>query len=118
MPEVKRVDAGAYRPGGYVYEEARGVVVMEAEHFAESTQSADTRWTVIPDLGRTLSGLALMPYDKPVEDASLTYRMKLKSELKGVRLRLILDSTLPFIKGGHSYAISLDGGEERIINYN
>jgi hypothetical protein len=118
MPEVKRVDADAYRPGGYVYEEARGVVVMEAEHFAESTQSADTRWTVIPDLGRTLSGLALMPYDKPVEGASLTYRMKLKSELKGVRLRLILDSTLPFIKGGHSYAISLDGGEKRIINYN
>ena len=71
---------------------------MEAEHFAESTQGSNTRWTVIPDLGRTLSGLALMPYDKPVEGASLTYRMNIKTESRGVRLRLILDSTLPFIK--------------------
>lgn len=44
--------------------------------------------------------------------------MRLKSDLSGVRVRLILDSTLPFIKGGHSYAIRLDDGEEQIVNYN
>ncbi len=38
--------------------------------------------------------------------------------MKNIRVRLILDSTLPFIKGGHSYAISLDGGKEQIVNYN
>ena len=38
--------------------------------------------------------------------------------MSGVRIRLILDSTLPFIKGGHSYAIRLDDGEEQIVNYN
>lgn len=59
-----------------------------------------------------------MPYDKPVEGASLTYRMNIKTESRGVRLRLILDSTLPFIKGGHSYAVSLDNGKEQIVNYN
>lgn len=118
IPEVKRVNASSCKSGGYVYEETRGVVVMEAEHFAESTQGSNTRWTVIPDLGRTLSGLALMPYDKPVEGASLTYRMNIKTESRGVRLRLILDSTLPFIKGGHSYAVSLDNGKEQIVNYN
>ena len=90
IPEVKRVDVSSCKSGGYVYEETRGVVVMEAEHFAESTQGSNTRWTVIPDLGRTLSGLALMPYDKPVEGASLTYRMNIKTESRGVRLRLIL----------------------------
>ena len=91
---------------------------MEAERFAECTQGNKTEWTVIPDLGRTLSGLSLMPYTQPVTGASLTYRMKLNSEMKNIRVRLILDSTLPFIKGGHSYAISLDGGKEQIVNYN
>lgn len=118
MPRVNRVDASAYIPGGYEYEETGGVVVMEAERFAESRQSSDTHWTVIQDLGRTLSGVALMPYTLPVDSASLTYRMNLKSEMKDLRLRMILDSTLPFIKGGHSYAVSLDGGKEQVVNYN
>ena len=118
MPEIIRVDVSAYKPGGYEYKEKGGVVVMEAERFAECTQGNKTEWTVIPDLGRTLSGLSLMPYTQPVTGASLTYRMKLNSEMKNIRVRLILDSTLPFIKGGHSYAISLDGGKEQIVNYN
>ena len=120
MPKVTRVDAsrnGNMVMGGYEYEESSGVVVMEAERFATSVQEPGTQWTVIPDLGRTLSGLSLMPYTKPVSGASLTYQMRLKSDLSGVRVRLILDSTLPFIKGGHSYAIRLDDGEEQIDCY-
>ena len=121
MPKVPRVDIsrnGSIAMGGYEYEENSGVVVMEAERFATSVQEPGTQWTVIPDLGRTLSGLSLMPYTKPVSGASLTYQIRLKSDLSGVRVRLILDSTLPFIKGGHSYAIRLDDGEEQIVNYN
>lgn len=118
MPEVVRVKPEDYRPGGYEYEEKNQVVVMEAERYARSTCGAETQWTVIPDLGRTLSGVALMPYDQPVDGASLTYRMKLRSDLQGVRLRLILDSTLPFLKDGHSLAVSIDGGSEQIVNYN
>jgi len=79
MPEIIRVDVSAYKPGGYEYKEKGGVVVMEAERFAECTQGNKTEWTVIPDLGRTLSGLSLMPYTQPVTGASLTYRMKLNS---------------------------------------
>lgn len=118
MPEVTRVDTSLYKPGNYEYEEKGGVIVMEAERFAKCTQGDNTQWTIIPDLGRTLSGITLMPYTQPVKGASLTYQMNFKSELKHVRLRLILDSTLPFVKEGHSYAISLDGGKEQIINYN
>ena len=91
---------------------------MEAERFARSVQKPGTQWTVIPDMGRTLSGLSLMPYIESVSGASLIYQMRLKSDLSGVCVRLILDSTLPFIKGGHSYAIRLDDGVEQIVNYN
>lgn len=121
MPKVIRVDASldkAIKMGGYEYEENNGVVVMEAERFARSVQKLGTQWTVIPDMGRTLSGLSLMPYTESVSGASLIYQMRLKSDLSGVCVRLILDSTLPFIKGGHSYAISLDDGVEQIVNYN
>lgn len=121
MPKVIRVDASldkAIKMGGYEYEENNGVVVMEAERFARSVQKSGTQWTVIPDMGRTLSGLSLMPYTESVSGASLIYQMRLKSDLSGVCVRLILDSTLPFIKGGHSYAISLDDGGEQIVNYN
>lgn len=121
MPKVIRVDASldkAIKMGGYEYEENNGVVVMEAERFARSVQKSGTQWTVIPDMGRTLSGLSLMPYTESVSGASLIYQMRLKSDLSGVCVRLILDSTLPFIKGGHSYAISLDDGVEQIVNYN
>lgn len=83
------------RQGGYEYKEKGGVVVMEAERFAESTQGANTQWTLIPDLGRTLSGLSLMPYTQPTTGASLTYRMNFKSDKEGLRIRLILDRTLP-----------------------
>lgn len=121
MPKVIRVDASldkAIKMGGYEYEENNGVVVMEAERFARSVQKSGTQWTVILDMGRTLSGLSLMPYTESVSGASLIYQMRLKSDLSGVCVRLILDSTLPFIKGGHSYAISLDDGVEQIVNYN
>lgn len=121
MPKVIRVDASpdkAIKMGGYEYEENNGVVVMEAERFARSVQKPGTQWTVIPDMGRTLSGLSLMPYTESVSGASLIYQMRLKSDLSGVCVRLILDSTLPFIKGGHSYAIRLDDGVEQIVNYN
>lgn len=118
MPEVKRVTISKNTTGGYEYEENNGVVVMEAERFVDCKQGRETKWTVIPDLGRTLSGLSLMPYNKSIEDAFVSYKFKLKNDLKDVRLRLILDSTLPFVQGGHSYAISIDGSKEQIINYN
>lgn len=118
MPEIMRVDTSVYQPGNYEYEEKGGVIVMEAERFAECQQGDSAQWTVVPDLGRTLSGVTLMPYNQSVKEASLTYRMHFKSDLTNVRLRLILDSTLPFVKEGHRYAISLDGDKEQIINYN
>ncbi len=118
MPKVERVDPEAYVPGGYEYTEHRGVVVMEAERYHSCTAGENTAWTVIPDLGRTASGLSLMPYDVDVENASVTYSFVLRNPQDSLAVRLILDSTLPFVKGGHSYAVSLDGGEETVVNYN
>ena len=55
----------------------KGVVSMEAEHYFASSAAPETAWTVIPHMGRTLSGVALMPYTQSAEGASLSYKMKI-----------------------------------------
>ena len=77
MPEVFRIENPERQKGGYVFTGKYGVVSMEAEHYFEANPSASADWQVIPYLGRTLSGVALMPYTEGVEGASLLYKMAL-----------------------------------------
>jgi len=118
MPEVTRIKADEARHGGYVFAEKYGVVVMESEHYYNSTAGTKTSWSVIPDLGRTLSGVALMPYTEEPDSCTLIYKMKLASKPDSVRLRVIFDCVLPFKKGGHNVAASFDGGAEKLWNIN
>ncbi len=118
MPQFTYVDPEHVTPGGYVFTEKNRVVVMEAEHFFSCTPTDATSWTIIPDMGRTLSGLSLMPYTEDPKGAFLTYKMKLLSPTDSIKVRLILDSTLPFNGSGHSVAVGLGGGEEVIRNFN
>jgi hypothetical protein len=117
-PQVSRVAPEEAKVGGYVFSEKDGVVVMEGEHFYETKATDATQWTVIPDLGRTLSGIALMPYTEKTEGASIRYRTQLKSQPDTIKVWIFLDSTLPLKKGGHSIAASFDGGAEKAWNIN
>lgn len=118
MPKVKRITDEEAKQGGYVFTENKGVVVMEAEHYFEGKTSTNAKWTVIPDMGRTLSGLALMPYTKKTEDAYLLYKMNIKTQRDSVKVRIIFDSTMPFVKGGHNVAVSFVGSTEKVRNIN
>jgi hypothetical protein len=118
MPKVERVKPEEARNGGYVFYEKNGVVVMEAEHYFECKTNDKTRWTVIPDLGRTLSGIALMPYTEQTNGASIRYRMKLNNNSDSIRVRIFFDSTMPFKKGGHNVAVSFDRCAEKTFNLN
>jgi hypothetical protein len=118
LPAITRVIPDETKPGGYIFSEKSNVVVIEAEHFFENKTTGNTKWTVIPDLGRTLSGIALMPYTEKTNSASLIYKMRLDAKSDSVKLRLFFDSTLPFKKGGHSVAASFRGRDEKIWNIN
>jgi hypothetical protein len=118
MPKVKRISSGEAKKGGYVFTGENGVVVMEAEHYFENKASLNTKWTVISDMGRTLSGIALMPYTEKTEGACVIYKMNLKPMSDSVKVRVFFESTMPFIKGGHRVAISFQGGKEEIRNIN
>ena len=116
MPRTSRVsDTTA---GGYVFEATGNRVVIEAEHYYEARSSEGTEWTVIPDMGRTRSAVALMPYTKAVGDASLTYRWK-GSGLEKVQVHVVTKSTLDFLnKGGMSFTVQIDNGEPQTVNFN
>ena len=95
---------------------------MEAPHFFECQAAEGTSWKVIPDMGRTLGGVTLMPYTVPVTGSSLSYKMKLPEEarnLKQVKVIVVVKSTLAFQDvEGHKYTVGFRGGNEATVNFN
>ena len=129
LPELRRLpDAEADAPTvGYTFTPSPGggVVSIEAQHVYALTEpaSAAARWTVLPLMGRTLSGLAVRPYIEPADGASLTYRFDLAGAAAlpadSLAVEVTVKSNLAFARPeGHRYAVSLDGGEEREVNFN
>lgn len=119
MPEVFRIENPERQKGGYVFTGKYGVVSMEAEHYFEAKPAASADWQVVPYLGRTLSGVALMPYTGGVEGASLTYKITLPENVSEVNVHVVVKSTLAFhdVKG-HEYTVGFDGGKEKVVNFN
>ncbi|MEN4761169.1 glycosyl hydrolase 115 family protein [Chryseobacterium sp. C39-AII1] len=117
-PTVYRITKEEAKTGGYIFEEKNGVVAIEAEHFFETKASANTKWTVIPDLGRTLSGIALMPYTEKTAGSAISYQFDLKNKPSEVKIHFIFDSTLPFKKGGHSIKAYLYKNNSKTIGLN
>ena len=94
-------------------------MVIEAEHYYRKKDANEAYWTVIPYMGRTLSGIALMPYSKGVDGAFLSYRMEIPNDITEVTVHIVVKSTLAFhdVKG-HEYEVGFDGEESKIINFN
>lgn len=119
LPETYRIEESKSTLGGYIFTASEGVVSMEAEHFFDLKNADEATWTVIPYMGRTLSGIALMPYTKPVTNASLSYRMRLPQNIDSVTVHIVVKSTLAFHNlKGHEYRVSFIGGDKQTINFN
>ncbi len=103
-----------------VYAEADGYVSIEAENFARQSTSADIVWTVIPGLGRTLSGITTMPVTTPPTSGNVWLEYDVELERAGeARLIVLVSPTLNFnANRGLRYAVSIDGGKEQTVNFN
>ena len=118
LPHLERVGQ-TDKKGGYIFTERNGIVSMEAEHFYAQDNGKAGSWTTIPYLGRTLSGVSLMPYSLLPDGATMSYKFNLTSDVNSIDVLFALNSTLPFYRlEGHRFAVSLDGGEEVIVNFN
>lgn len=119
LPEVYRMAEPDKAVGGYLFRSDNAVVVMEAEHYFEKQDAGSAQWTVLPYMGRTLSGMALMPYSEEVAGASLAYRMEIPQDVREVTVHVVVKSTLAFHdKKGHEYEVGFDGGSAETVNFN
>lgn len=110
LPSIFRIENDEQLPSGYTFASGDGCVVIEAPHIYSKQNSAEGEWKLIPDMGRTLGGVALFPYDVPVDGAKLTYRMTIPSDVKKVTVHIATKSTLAFHDAeGHSYRVGFKG---------
>jgi hypothetical protein len=101
---------------------SNGYVSMEAEHYSRAVAPAPVRWTRIPDLGRTLSGITAEPVTMASQTpggsgARLEYRMFL-FDSGAVTVRTYLSPALNFSGAPHGlrYAVSIDDEAPQIVN--
>ena len=115
VPMLKKVEMPAQGP---TFSPADGYISIEAEHTYSRENASQAQWTVIPFMGRTKSGIALMPYTQKTDAATLTYRFKADGA-KTAKVHVVTKSTLDFLdKGGLVYDVAIDGGKPASINFN
>lgn len=132
MPKITRVEGQASgnitlpKPTAEVYNtqvknptfvEKDGYITIEAEHYSRKTDGEQTKWMVIPEMGRTLSAITTLPVTNQVDGMSLEYDFVLKTA-GYARVTLRFCPTLNFNTTGLRYAVSIDGGKDQIVNLN
>ena len=118
-PKVMRFDNPCEMTGGYTFVPSEGYVAMDAEHYFSVTDPQDAKWTLIPYMGRTRSGISLQPYTADVNGGSVTYRFEVPAGIDEVEVHVITASTLAFQrKEGHRYSVGFEGQEAVEVNFN
>ena len=109
MPVINRIKE---QVGGNVFTEKDGYVAIEAEHYYQKHEAADSPLLVIPGMGRTLSGVR-------IDGGSLLYKWEAIGDCQEATVHIIVKSTLDYLnKGGLEYEVSMDGGMPQTVNFN
>ncbi|KAA6328836.1 hypothetical protein EZS27_022298, partial [termite gut metagenome] len=118
MPEIQTVPLSQTASLPPVFLESERYVSIEAEHYARANEG-NAGWMVIPNLGKTLSGVTTTPVSvNPDKDTYLEYEMELSSTGE-IKLEVLVSPTLNFnANRGLRYSVAFDNGEEQIVNIN
>lgn len=119
LPEVFYVDERKLQSN--IFYPEGGKIVIESPHYSKAVfpSAGNGSWVFIPHLGRTVGGMALMPYTEPVDGAGLQYSFMTPGEVDSVRVYVIVKSNLAFLnKEGHRFSIRIDNEEPQTVNYN
>jgi hypothetical protein len=119
LPEVYRIESPESAVGSYVFTPDNRYVSIEAGHYYQLKDAPNAKWTMIPYVGRTMGGIAVMPYSQLVDGASITYKMKLPADVRSVTVHVVVKSTLAFKNlDGHRYNVGFNGAEPQTVNFN
>ncbi|MBP5666611.1 MAG: glycosyl hydrolase 115 family protein [Salinivirgaceae bacterium] len=117
LPRVQRIEKPTI--GGFSFKaDKRGYTAIEAEHYFDAKKNTQTNWTTIDYMGRTLSGVALMPYTATTDGAALTYKVELPAGVRKVKVHVVVKSTLAFNGTGHHYQVGFEGGNTETVFFN
>jgi hypothetical protein len=101
--------------------EKEGYVSIEAEHFSTVNNSEKIHWEVLPDFGKTKSGVTTFPQNQyPGKDEKVFVEYEIDFVSVGeFKVELLLAPTLNFNSNkGLRYEISFDGDKPQLINFN
>lgn len=119
LPEIYRIENPETAVGNYVFSPNKNFIAIEAPHYYELQDAPNAVWAHIPDAGRTLGGMAVMPYSQSAAGASISYKMELPEDITSVTVHVVVKSTLAFKRlEGHRYEVGFEGGEAQVINFN
>lgn len=118
VPVITRQRAIDPEPGHFV--EADGHVTIEAAAHAASVNADGVAWVEIPEIGRSRSGMSVLPANSPShapgEGPYLDYPVHLWSTGE-VEIDVTLSPTLDYLdRGGMRYGIQLDNGPIEVVN--
>ncbi|MCU7550143.1 glycosyl hydrolase 115 family protein [Chitinophagaceae bacterium LB-8] len=107
---------------GYLFFEKDGYVSIEAAHYTRAISTGGIQWKVIPDIGRTGSGITPFPVTATKQQLQIQtphteYDFYVYDSSKGV-LNAYFSPTLNFTGEGLQYAISIDNEEPQVITLN
>ncbi|MBQ0152302.1 MAG: glycosyl hydrolase 115 family protein [Chryseobacterium sp.] len=118
MPEVKVISTPNTEK---IFKEKDGYVSIEAENFARKNNSGKIEWKVIPNFGKTKSGISTFPAKAyPTDKDNLYVEYDIDFATTGTfDIELLLAPTLNFNHNkGLRYELSVDGKNPQIINFN
>ena len=121
MPKVIRIENGISDKKQEKCTFDNRYISLEAEHYSRKNETGGIHWEIIPDLGKTLSGVTTFPqnvYPKSTDAVYLEYDVNF--EIAGeFPVHILVSPTLNFNDNkGLRYAVSFDGGTEQIVNIN
>lgn len=97
-----------------------GLIVMNAEHYADSTANSGTEWSKIEGLGRMGSTMKMFPttesFDVAGEGPSLTYRVSVPESGEYTLTAYVGPSNNVYADAGVQYGVSVDGGAATAVN--
>nr|AQQ75023.1 GH115 [uncultured bacterium] len=105
----------------HTFAESNGYISIEAEHISRKTESKNVQWLTIPNLGRTLSAVTVIPVTasrETIEKEKIHLEYDFYSFTAGkIDIDIYLSPTLNFTHSeGLHYAVSVDDETPQIIN--
>lgn len=119
MPAVHYLPDTAVHRSPKVFMETDGYIAMEAASYVVASSAPGVQWVEIPDLGKTVSAMTTQPVTANLgNNTALEYKIRVK-EKREAKIIALLSPTLNFNgNSGLRYAISIDGGPEKLVNFN